>query len=1008
MIRKLEGNLMIRKNRLISGAALTAILAPNLLLAEGRQIEEVIVTAERQEASIQDTSISITAFTGEFIDDFGIRNQEDLQNFVPATTIQPYDATVRGVGRNFRALGGDPGVATYMNGVYSEDLLTATAATFWDVERIEVLRGPQGTLYGRNAVGGAINILYKEPTEEFAGAMKAIVGDFGTQDYYGAFSGPLIEDKLLGRVNFSYRERDGSIEELGPTRDLDGLGTDNLAIQLKWNVSDTVTLDVRQNWMDIDRSFGGANGGGLVVLNEDGQNSRSTEIVPGYRFVDMVDNNPTTLAAGVTVADAIAAGTINPTASDYYNPNQAVRSFTNPLTGEVRSAQSNRLGIDFADFDGFQNAAASMDGFNTTSAASLANLNSCVFPGDIDGNKLCAATNGLNREEFNQQGTQATLTWDASDSLTLKYIYGQNQLSYVRTTDDDNTYSQFHDRQFYVNHEADYSSHEVQAFYDFSDTFSITSGVFWYDALIDQRGDFYSSVGSARMQNAYADSSALSAGASALTGIPEGTPAGALLGGAPMATLFSAKNTCLVENPGPACARNFGAENSTEALDLNSIALGGGAGAVRNNNLYLSQWYGDDGTNSELDVINGINSIGSDLLYATQTQREAFAAYTQAVWDFADKLTLTVGVRYAWDEVLAEENLYRYSETGGDGFVGLYGGLVGLNSVNGGFELDANGDVALDEWGQPIGTAKATNGGVPFALSVYRPFKRKDEKVTGRINLDWDINDDIMMYFSATSGFRSGGYNLVFFSNTADYDGEELIAYEIGYKGQFIDNTLQINGSFYLYDYETIHTVATEVTSLGGTSTSVLEAPGAEILGAEAEVLWLATDSLTLGGNFSFTPSEYTKDLTILDPGDVSRPTSLYPEQELNEKNINGNQLLQVPELKYTVFGTYGIPLDSGASLDFSSVYSWTDEVYYSPFENEKEKSESYGRLDVRATWTNSDQNIIVAAYVNNILDDVAVLQVLRNGEGEHYRINAGTTLPRMMGLEFTYKLGAY
>ena len=127
---------MSRKNRLISGAALTAILAPNLLLAEGRQIEEVIVTAERQEASIQDTSISITAFTGDFIDDFGIRNQEDLQNFVPATTIQPYDATVRGVGRNFRALGGDPGVATYMNGVYSEDLLTATAATFWDVERI--------------------------------------------------------------------------------------------------------------------------------------------------------------------------------------------------------------------------------------------------------------------------------------------------------------------------------------------------------------------------------------------------------------------------------------------------------------------------------------------------------------------------------------------------------------------------------------------------------------------------------------------------------------------------------------------------------------------------------------------------------------------------------------------------------------------------------------------------------------------------------------------------------
>ena len=123
------------------------------------------------------------------LDDFGIRNQEDLQNFVPATTIQPYDATVRGVGRNFRALGGDPGVATYMNGVYSEDLLTATAATFWDVERIEVLRGPQGTLYGRNAVGGAINILYNEPSEDFDYALKGIVGNYGTAEGYGMVNG---------------------------------------------------------------------------------------------------------------------------------------------------------------------------------------------------------------------------------------------------------------------------------------------------------------------------------------------------------------------------------------------------------------------------------------------------------------------------------------------------------------------------------------------------------------------------------------------------------------------------------------------------------------------------------------------------------------------------------------------------------------------------------------------------------------------------------------------------
>ena len=961
--------------------------------AGSRQIEEVIVTAERQEASIQDTSISITALTGEFVDDFGIRNQEDFQNFIPATTIQPYDATVRGVGRNFRALGGDPGVATYINGVYSEDLLTATAQTFWDIERIEVLRGPQGTLYGRNAVGGAINILYKQPTDFFEGSVRGIVGNFGTQEYYGAFSGPLIEDKLLGRVNFAYRDREGVIEEIGPTEDLDGLGTENISVQLQWTPTDNLTVDIRQNWLDIDRPFGGANGGGLVTLNEDGGPGRSTDLIPGFRFIDRAQTNPL--------------------ANDFFNPDQQARFFTNPTTGVRSEAQPNRAGLDYADFDGFQNAVASLDGFNNTSDASLAAYNRCVFPDDIDGDSVCAATNGLNREQFNQQGTQFAVTWDALESLSIKYIYGFNQLSYQRTTDDDNTASQFHDRQFYVNHEADYSSHELQAFWDVTDNFTLTIGGFIYDATIDQRGDFYSSVSENRFNNAATYNPAVGIGAvgAGAAGVPVGTPVSALLGTVTGIGLFTAKNNCLVANPGVACARNYSALNSNENLTIQS--------AGRNDNLVVGLWEGDDGTNSDLNVINGINSIGSDLLYATQTVRKSNAVYAQGVVNLSEKFALTVGVRYAVDDVTAEENLFRYTETLGgndvlarfitDNFTGpidYSAALYALNAANGGFQLDANGNVMNDQYGQPIPTENVVNGGFPIAISVYRPFQRDDEKFTGRINLDWDITEEVRLYFSATSGYRSGGYNLVFFSNTAAYDPENLIAYEFGYKTRFFDNTLQINGSLYLYDYDTIHTVATEVTSLGGTSTSVLEAPGAEILGVEAEVLWLATEQLTLGGNFSFTPSEYTEDLNILDPARVATPTSLFPDRDQNTSNINGNQLLQVPESKVTVFGTYSFPLNDGAKLDLSSVYSWTDEVYYSPFENDSEKAEAYGRLDLRATWTNAKQNLVVAGYVNNVLDDVAVLQALRGGESEHFRQTAGTTLPRAYGLEVTLNFG--
>jgi outer membrane receptor protein involved in Fe transport len=952
----------------------------------GRQIEEVIVTAERREASIQDTSISITAFTGEMLDDFGIRNQEDLQNFVPATTIQPYDATIRGVGRNFRALGGDPGVATYMNGVYSEDLLTATAATFWDVERVEVLRGPQGTLYGRNAVGGAINILYKKPSHEFDYAVKGIVGNFGTAETYGMINGSLIEDRLSARVNFSTRDRDGVVEEIGPGSDLDGLGTRNVAAQFRYTPTDTLAFDVRFNKMEIDRDFGGANGGGLVVLDEEGQSFRNTtDVVAGYRAIDTANTDPANFGQ-----------------NSWYDVSRPILNFVDPSSGANVPSQHNRLGVDLAEFSGFRNAAASLDGFGVTSPESAARYNECVFSGDIRGDDVCAATNGLNREEFNQQGTQFSMTWEATDSLEIKYIYGYNKLSYERTTDDDNTASQYQDRQFYVNHEARYDSHELQAFWDISENLSVTSGIFFYDAVIDQRGDFYSSVGGDRYSRPYQDNTAAIYGApldsivvSILPGVigggnPAGIPASTFNGVMP--TLHSARALC--RDPAtrkPQCEVNYASNNPAPS---------------ENNNLHVGVWGGDDGTNPDLDVAHGINSVGSDLLYHTQTDRKAFAAYTQGVWDINETFTLTVGIRYAEDEVDAEENLFRYDEIA-PGFLPAFGlSIFSYNQINGGVVPDAT---VSGGW---RGTEAAVNGGIPVALSVYRAFTRTDTETTGRINLDWNVTDSTLLYLSATSGYRSGGNNLVFFSATPDYDPEELLAYEFGYKTQLLDNSLQLNGSFYYYDYESIHTVATEVTpplvagGAPGTTTSVLPAPGAEIWGIEAEALWLASDRWTLGGNFSYTPSEYTEDLFIQDPAQVNTPESLFPDTNKLTQNINGNQILQVPELKYTAFASYEMPLAGGSRLELFGVYSWIDEVYYSPFESEQEKAESYDRTDVRATWTSAAGNWVISGFVNNIFDDVGVLQVVREPEGEFFRHSAGTTAPRMYGLEFTYSMG--
>jgi len=944
-----------RKNLAVAAFALVAVPASTLTFAasSGRQIEEVIVTAEKREASIQDTSMSITAFTTEFMDDFGIRNQEDLQNFIPATTIQPYDATIRGVGRNFRALGGDPGVATYMNGVYSEDLLTATAQTFWDVDRIEVLRGPQGTLYGRNAVGGAINMLWKAPqVDDIDWALKSIVGDMGQLESYGMLNIPLTET-LATRFTFAVRNRDGVVEEVGDGQDLDGLGVKNYNGQIQWDPNDRASLNIRHNGMRVDRPFGGANGGGLVVVSEEGAEMRNTwALIPGFRAVSMDQ--------------------VNPLANDFYLPSMPLYQFTNPNTGEVVQAQNNRPGLDWADFDGFQNAAASMDGFGVTSAASAAALNACVFSGDISGGDLCAATNGLNREQFDANTTQLNFTYQLTDNIELKYIYGLNELIYRRTTDDDNTSSRYHDRQFYVNHEAAYESHELVAFVDLNEDVTLTSGIFFYDATIDQRGDFYSSVGESRFINP--------------------APAGLANAIFPnvQTTLHAARASC-DGSTALGCNRNDSLQNP----DLY--------------NIQLSAWMGDPGTDPDLDVKWGPNTLGSDLLYHTQTQRKAFAAYSQGVWQINDKFALTVGLRYAKDELVAEENLYRYTEIlGGDVVPAVYGDLFTYNMLTGGFVTSAAAvseanpfGVVFDEYGQPTPTRAVVNGGVPVALSIYRPFEREDTKTTYRVNLDYDITDQVMIYASVTSGHRAGGYNLVFFSNSPTYEPEELVAYELGYKTQFLDNSLQLNGSFYFYDYENIHTVATEVSEIWGTSTSTLAAPGAEIKGIEAELTWLVDDRWTVGGSFSYTPNEYTEDLVMLDPARFEAPPSLFGDIQ-SARNINGNQLLQVPEMKVNGWASYVMPLDSGASVTLSSSYAWIDDVYYSAFQNENDKAKAFGRLDFRASWTSSDGRMMLTGFVNNVLDDVGKLQILREGEAEHFRQSAGTTLPRLFGLEFT------
>jgi iron complex outermembrane receptor protein len=180
--------------------------------------ERLTVTATKTgTAPIQSTPIAITVLSARTIEQLGARNIEGLAGFVPTLTISQHtglaQVTIRGVGSNAVFAGSDPSTTIHLDGVYLARPAMAFADLL-DVDRVEVLRGPQGTLYGRNSVGGTINIVTRPPTNVLETRMRLTAGDFDTLRAEGVVSGPLIKDKVMGSVAILRSSRDGFVRDL--------------------------------------------------------------------------------------------------------------------------------------------------------------------------------------------------------------------------------------------------------------------------------------------------------------------------------------------------------------------------------------------------------------------------------------------------------------------------------------------------------------------------------------------------------------------------------------------------------------------------------------------------------------------------------------------------------------------------------------------------------------------------------------------------------------------------
>lgn len=238
--------------------SMQAVLSASLVLASqsgwSQGLEEVIVTAQKREQGLQDVPIAVEAFSAQQITNLSAQDIGDLGTFTPNVTIskaanQPNYA-IRGIGTDDFGIGADPAVGVYQDGVYI-GRSGGSKVAFNDLARVEILNGPQGTLFGRNAAAGAIQYISNKPDEELYGWARGTVGNYDRYQVDGVANIPLA-DNLFFRAGLLWNQRDGWIDNVYNGNDLARQGNRSIVTQLRWLPTDRLDTILRLEFDQTD------------------------------------------------------------------------------------------------------------------------------------------------------------------------------------------------------------------------------------------------------------------------------------------------------------------------------------------------------------------------------------------------------------------------------------------------------------------------------------------------------------------------------------------------------------------------------------------------------------------------------------------------------------------------------------------------------------------------------------------------------------------------------------
>lgn len=382
------------------------IVSTDYVMAQDSVIEEILVTARKRSERLQDVPASVTAFNSQTIEQAGIEGMRDFallttnMNLVETQNSGFAFVNIRGLStiRNV-----DPTVAVVIDGVLSTTSL-GFSQDLYDVQQIEVLKGPQGALYGRNATGGAISIVTKQPTTETETFIRAGFGDGNFFTASGGVSGALSGDSLLGRLVVGYRDADGWRDNITTGVEADPYEDLSVRGKLVWNVSDSMSVDLRLSFSDTTA------GGAAFVSN-------APNFVGGNTIFGSPANIASTPGNGVA---PILPGVPGPIATLIGDPNNtSVQVQSNEPGIDEREMLVLSAKIDWGTNFGTITSVTAYDELDAVTAAD----NFAYYPFLENPGALAALNNTFGQNRFHEAFSQE-LRLTSNDDQRLRWIFG--------------------------------------------------------------------------------------------------------------------------------------------------------------------------------------------------------------------------------------------------------------------------------------------------------------------------------------------------------------------------------------------------------------------------------------------------------------------------------------------------------------------------------------------------------------------------------------------------------